>query len=108
MAGFCVCIGLCLTAELFRLAAGYLEKPQVTNGLCSWLGPDCVRVPALRRRSVGPPPFMAGGGSRGIPAARPTTRRLRLACTQVAICGDWAGVEEKARSRSKSRNKQML
>jgi hypothetical protein len=33
MAVFCVCIGLCLTAELFRLAAGYLEEPQVTKGL---------------------------------------------------------------------------
>jgi hypothetical protein len=64
MAVFCVCIGLCLTAELFRLAAGYLEKPQVTKGLCSWLGPDSVRVPALRRRSVGPPPSAIHGGGR--------------------------------------------
>jgi hypothetical protein len=38
MAVFWVCIGLCLTAELFRLAAGYLEKPQVTKGvlLLAW------------------------------------------------------------------------
>jgi hypothetical protein len=38
MAVFCVRIGLCLTAELFRLAAGYLEKPQVTKGvlLLAW------------------------------------------------------------------------
>jgi hypothetical protein len=41
MAVFCVCIGLCLTAELFRLAAGYLEKPQVTKGLLllAWPAP---------------------------------------------------------------------
>ncbi|OQR28815.1 hypothetical protein BWR59_21190 [Pseudomonas sp. Bc-h] len=36
------------------------------------------------------PPSMAGGGSRGIHAARPTPRRLRSACTQVAFCGVWA------------------
>jgi len=30
---------------------------------------------------------MAGGGSRGIHAARPTERDLRSACTQVAIGG---------------------
>ncbi|OQR32851.1 hypothetical protein BWR59_12955 [Pseudomonas sp. Bc-h] len=30
---------------------------------------------------------MAGGGSRGIHAARPTPRHLRSACTQVAMCG---------------------
>jgi hypothetical protein len=33
---------------------------------------------------------MAGGGSRGIHAARPTPRDLRSACTQVAFCGVWA------------------
>jgi hypothetical protein len=49
---------------------------------------------------------MAGGGSRGIHAARPTTRRLRLACTQVAICGDWAGVEEKQEQEQKQSQKQ--
>jgi hypothetical protein len=32
---------------------------------------------------------MAGGGSRGIHAARPTAHRLRSACTQVAFCGVW-------------------
>ena len=36
------------------------------------------------------PPSMAGGGSRGIHAARPTARDLRSACTQVAIGGVWA------------------
>jgi hypothetical protein len=41
MTVFCVRIGLCLTAELFRLAAGYLEKPQVTKGvlLLAWPAP---------------------------------------------------------------------
>uniref|UniRef100_A0A7C2BA95 Nucleoid-structuring protein H-NS n=1 Tax=Pseudomonas graminis TaxID=158627 RepID=A0A7C2BA95_9PSED len=34
------------------------------------------------------PPSMAGGGSRGIHAARPTERDLRSACTEVAIGGD--------------------
>jgi len=37
---------------------------------------------------------MAGGGSRGIPAARPTPHHLRSACTQVAVCGVWACVHE--------------
>jgi len=32
---------------------------------------------------------MAGGGSRGIHAARPKERDLRSACTQVAIGGVW-------------------
>jgi hypothetical protein len=32
---------------------------------------------------------MAGGGSRGIHAARPTPRRLRSACTQVAMGVVW-------------------
>jgi len=32
--------------------------------------------------------------SRGIHAARPTPHRLRSACTQVAICGVWAGVQK--------------
>jgi hypothetical protein len=31
MAVLCMCIGLCLTAELFRLAAGYLGLFQVTR-----------------------------------------------------------------------------
>ncbi|RJX82772.1 hypothetical protein D3M70_04310 [Pseudomonas sp. LS-2] len=35
------------------------------------------------------PPSMAGGGSRGIHAARPTERRLRSACTQVAMGVVW-------------------
>ncbi|RJX78483.1 hypothetical protein D3M70_17010 [Pseudomonas sp. LS-2] len=46
------------------------------------------------------PPSMAGGGSRGIHAARPTPRHLRSACTQVAIGGVWADVRLAARSTS--------
>ncbi len=30
------------------------KAPQVTKGACSWLGPSFLRVPSLRRRSVGP------------------------------------------------------
>ena len=30
----------------------------------------------------------------GVPARHPTPRRLRSACTQVAICGVWTGVDE--------------
>ena len=45
-------VGLGLTPDVSP-AATYLEKPQVSKGLCSWLGPDFVRVPSLRRRSVG-------------------------------------------------------
>jgi hypothetical protein len=43
---------------------------------------------------------MAGGGSRGIHAARPTGRRLRSACTQVAIGVVWTDARLEARSRS--------
>ena len=69
-------------------SASYLEKPQVTKGLCCcWVPPSSEYLnegdaPWARRH----PPSMAGGGSRGIQAARPTPRRLRSACTQVAIC----------------------
>ncbi|RJX73186.1 hypothetical protein D3M70_29150 [Pseudomonas sp. LS-2] len=40
------------------------------------------------------PPSMAGGGSRGIHAARPTPRHLRSACTQVAIGAVWTIAHE--------------
>ncbi|RJX78125.1 hypothetical protein D3M70_17340 [Pseudomonas sp. LS-2] len=43
--------------------------------------PHSGDAPWARRQ----PPSMAGGGSRGIHAARPTPRHLRSACTQVAI-----------------------
>ncbi|OQR26494.1 hypothetical protein BWR59_30945 [Pseudomonas sp. Bc-h] len=46
------------------------------------------------------PPSMAGGGSRGIHAARPTPRHLRSACTQVAIGVVWDIAHLEARSRS--------
>jgi hypothetical protein len=45
---------------------------------------------------------MAGGGSRGIHAARPTPRHLRSACTQVAICVVWdiAHLETKSKANA--------
>jgi hypothetical protein len=43
---------------------------------------------------------MAGGGSRGIHAARPTPRHLRSACTQVATCGVWDIAHLEARSKA--------
>jgi hypothetical protein len=46
---------------------------------------------------------MAGGGSRGIHAARPTPRHLRSACTQVAIGGVWTFCV----GRSKANQKQI-
>ncbi len=59
------------------------------------VGPDFVGflhsgdAPWARRHR----PSMAGGGSRGIHAARPTPRRLRSACTQVAFGGAWTGAD---------------
>jgi len=65
------------------------KAPKVTKSALLLVGSDFVGFPhsddapwALRH-----PPSMAGGGSRGIHAARPTARRLRLAGTQVAFCG---------------------
>ncbi len=52
--------GSCLGQEHLpngrRFAFGELlgKAPQVTKGACSRLGPSFVRVPSLRRRSVGP------------------------------------------------------
>ncbi|OQR29768.1 hypothetical protein BWR59_20120 [Pseudomonas sp. Bc-h] len=46
------------------------------------------------------PPSMAWGGSRGIHAARPTPRRLRSACTQVAICVVWDIAHLEAKSKA--------
>jgi len=73
----------------FRPYGGSLSKSaKVTKALLllawpSFVGsPHSGDAPWARRH----PPSMAGGGSRGIPAARPTPHRLRSACTQVAIC----------------------
>jgi hypothetical protein len=38
--------------------------------------------------------------SRGIHAARPTPRRLRSACTQVAFCGVWAAAVWRSKARA--------
>jgi len=32
----------------------FVRATKVTKNACSWFGPDCVRVPERRRRSVGP------------------------------------------------------
>ena len=48
---------------------------------------------------------MAGGGSRGIHAARPTDHRLRSACTQVAFCGVWSIAQEDQKSKPKPKLK---
>src|SRR5213079_2290158 len=79
---------VCPNGQTVPPSAGYLktgmpDHPQVTKGPMLLVGPDFVGYPhsddaPWARRH---PPSMAGGGSRGIHAARPTPRRLRLACT---------------------------
>jgi hypothetical protein len=82
--------GVGLTASGFAFGE-LLDKAPSNQGLMLLVGPDFVGflhsglAPWARRH----PPSMAGGGSRGIHAARPTERDLRSACTQVAIGGDW-------------------
>jgi hypothetical protein len=105
-------LGLCLTAELFRLAAGYLEKPQVTKGICSWLGPDFVRVPALRRRSLGPPPTAIHGGGR---LSRHPCRSAHCAPPAFGLhpsrdlrCLNWRGLRAKSRKQKTESKKQTL
>jgi transcription initiation factor TFIID subunit TAF12 len=49
---------------------------------------------------------MAGGGSRGIHAARPTAHRLRSACTQVAFGGVWTIDVEEQNQNQKQKRKQ--
>jgi hypothetical protein len=51
---------------------------------------------------------MAGGGSRGIHAARPTPRDLRSACTQVAFCGVWAIALKDQRQQQLQQQLQLL
>jgi hypothetical protein len=46
--------------------------------------------------------------SRGIHAARPTERRLRLACTQVAIGGVWTIASEKQKQKQKVSTARIL
>jgi hypothetical protein len=97
----------CLTADLFRLRRVTWKSrnaaPPPSNQGClllvwpSFLGfPHFGDAPWARRH----PPSMAGGGSRGIHAARPTARRLRSACTQVAICVVWEIAHLEAKSRA--------
>src|ERR1700712_997401 len=41
-------------ADCFAFGELLGKAPQVTKGACSWFGPSFLRVPSLRRRSVGP------------------------------------------------------
>jgi hypothetical protein len=85
-------VGLWLTPDLFRLRRVTWKSTPSNQGCLLLVGPSFLGsphsgdAPWARRH----PPSMAGGGSRGIHAARPTPRHLRSACTQVAICGVWA------------------
>jgi hypothetical protein len=92
-----------------------LGKAPSNQRLVLLVGPDFVGflhsglAPWARRH----PPSMAGGGSRGIHAARPTERDLRSACTQVAIGVVWAfGVgrskTDQEQIKSRSRTEQTL
>jgi hypothetical protein len=83
-------------------SASYLKGHQVTKCPCSWWVPPSSEYPHF-----GDAPWaraertsMSWQRSRGIHAARPTPRRLRSACTQVAICGVRTGAHIEVRSRS--------
>ena len=94
----------CLTADLFRLRRVTWKSTPSNQGCLLLVGPSFLGFPHFgdapwARRH---PPSMAGGGSRGIHAARPTARRLRSACTQVAICGVWACSHLRARARARA------
>jgi hypothetical protein len=89
-------IGLWLTPDLFRLRRVTWKSTPSNQGCLLLVGPSFLGFPhsgdaPWARRH---PPSMAGGGSRGIHAARPTARRLRSACTQVAICVVRTGAHE--------------
>jgi hypothetical protein len=81
---------VCLGADCFAFGDLLLKSTKSKQKCLLSVGPDFVGflhsglTPWARRH----PPSMAGGGSRGIHAARPTERDLRSACTQVAIGGD--------------------
>jgi hypothetical protein len=93
---------LWLTPDLFRLRRVTWKSTPSNQGCLLLVGPSFLGFPHFgdapwARRH---PPSMAGGGSRGIHAARPTPRRLRSACTQVAIGVVWDIAHLEARSRS--------
>ena len=77
--------------QMFRLRRVTWKSTPSNQGCLLLVWPDFVGflhsglAPWARRH----PPSMAGGGSRGIHAARPTERDLRSACTQVAFYGVW-------------------
>jgi hypothetical protein len=77
-------------------SASYLKGHQVTKCPAPGLATPSSSFPHSGDAPWAPrhPPSMAGGGSRGIHAARPTPRHLRSACTQVAICVVRTGAHE--------------
>jgi hypothetical protein len=100
-------IGIWLTPDLFRLRrvtwkSRNAAPPPSNQGCLLLVGPSFLGflhsgdAPWARRH----PPSMAGGGSRGIHAARPTPRHLRSACTQVAICVVWDIAHLEAKSKA--------
>ena len=84
--------GLANARPVSPSASYFFKSQKVTKRPCSWFGPRSsgALTPATLRGPVANGPSMAQCGSRGIHAARPTARRLRSACTQVAIGGVWA------------------
>jgi hypothetical protein len=95
-------IGIWLTPDLFRLRRVTWKSTPSNQGCLLLVGPSFLGflhfgdAPWARRH----PPSMAGGGSRGIHAARPTPRHLRSACTQVAIGVVWDIAHLEAKSRA--------
>jgi hypothetical protein len=100
-------IRLWLTPDLFRLRrvtwkSRNAAPPPSNQGCLLLVGPSFLGFlhsgdAQWARRH---PPSMAGGGSRGIHAARPTPLHLRSACTQVAICVVWDIAHLEAKSKA--------
>ena len=103
---------VCLGADCFAFGELLLKSTKSNQKCLLLVWPSFVGflpsgpAPWPRRH----PPSMAGGGSRGIHAARPTAQDLRSACTQVAFGGVWAfcaGNQEQIKSRSKADQEQI-
>jgi hypothetical protein len=103
---------VCLGADCFAFGELLLNSTKSNQKCLLSVWPSFVGflhsglAPWARRH----PPSMAGGGSRGIHAARPTAQDLRSACTQVAIGGVWAfcaGNQEQIKSRSRADQEQI-
>jgi hypothetical protein len=82
---------VCLGADCFAFGELLLKSTKSNQKCLLSVWPSFVGflhsgpAPWARRH----PPSMAGGGSRGIHAARPTERDLRSACTKVAFGVVW-------------------